>query len=375
MVTYRSCVPDRVVALLRRALVVTVATLSLVAPVVVGSPASAAGGYDQQVGASECDLLGRVYTKGQGCSRTRCVQGAKLFRKFYGAEACQLRNQGDYGFVSTVDFRLCGKLHRRWIAEVNYCASYPDRSVTAVYDAPQCKGSADVYVPLSEKEGYFDECMTSERVRYLTSAADRHRTSLATEAALHSSTQCGNRPEHKIVNDMCVAAPGTRPSHGGVLMVGDSLTWRGTDELARLRPTYTIDGEPARQISDLKSRLDYYVAGHGEPTGLIIAMGAVPPPKSFGRSDLSRVVKSLPRSTDVMFVLPYAEFAPGKPTKGPTIIASWMKSIAKGRGNMCLADWPSFVRAHRGILQDGVHVKHPSEGTWASFISQQWSRC
>ena len=70
-------------------------------------------------------------------------------------------------------------------------------------------------------------------------------------------------------------------------------------------------------------------------------MGAVPPPKGFGQSDLARIVKSLPRSTELMFVLPYAEFAPGKPTKGPAIIAGWMRSLAKGRGKTCLADWPA----------------------------------
>ena len=158
-------------------------------------------------------------------------------------------------------------------------------------------------------------------------------------------------------------------------MVGDSLTWRGTDELGRLRPTFTLDGEPARQISELQGRLDYYVSGHGQPTGLIVALGAVPPPASYGKSDLARTVKSVPRSTKVMFVMPYAALPSGNASPRTTKIGGWMRAIAKSRGRACVADWPSFVRSRPGLLQDGVHVKNPQERTWAKFVSQQWGRC
>ena len=40
-----------------------------------------------------------------------------------------------------------------------------------------------------------------------------------------------------------------------------------------------------------------------------------------------------------------------------------------------MADWPSFVASHHGLLQDGVHVKHPQEKLWAKFMSQQWGHC
>ena len=158
-------------------------------------------------------------------------------------------------------------------------------------------------------------------------------------------------------------------------MVGDSLTWRGTDELGRIRPTFTIDGEPARQISELKGRLDYYVSGHGQPTGLIVAMGAVPPPGGFGKSDLARAVKSVPRSTKVMFVMPFAALPNGKPSPNTAKISGWMRAIAKARGRTCLVEWPAFVQSRPGLLQDGVHVRNNSEGVWANLIAQQWGRC
>ena len=33
----------------------------------------------------------------------------------------------------------------------------------AVFNAPQCTGAATVYVNLQETEGYYDECLTTER--------------------------------------------------------------------------------------------------------------------------------------------------------------------------------------------------------------------
>lgn len=362
---------------MRRAFAVFAATLSLLVPtsLLTSAPAAAAGSYDNAVTQSECDLLGRVYARGAGCSRTQCVKGAKRYRKVYGAEACRLRSEPDFGFVSTIESRRCTALGRRWIAAVNYCASYPDRSPNAIYDALQCTGPRSVYVPLSEKEGFYDECLTPARVRELVLLARLEGSTLTAEAAERSSVQCPWRPEHVYANNKCVSAPGTRPANGGVVMVGDSLTWRGTDELTRLRSTFTVDGEPARQLSALKGRLDTYTALRGNPTGVIIALGTVPPPSSFGKNDLAAIVKGLPKTAQLMFVMPYAEITPGKPTANTVKIVGWMKSIAGGRSRTCLADWPSYVRSHRGILQDGVHVKRMYEKSWAGFIDQQWSRC
>lgn len=345
---------------------------------VAGAPASAADGsaaYDRSLNAGSCDLLGREYKPGFGCSRTKCVRGAKLYRKTFGAEACQLTGQGTYGFVSTVDYRQCSALGRRWIKEVNYCASYPDRSATAVYDAPQCSGARSVYVQNTEADGYYDECLTPERVNQLVELASSEGTDLTSEASLRSSVQCQYRPGQVYVDGKCVSDTGPRPAKGGVLMVGDSLTWRGTDELGRLRPTFTMDGEPARRISELRGRLNYYVLGNGQPTGLIIALGAVPPPSGYGKSDLAQAVNSVSRSTKVMFVMPYAALSSGKASPRTTKIGGWMRSIAKSRGRACVVDWPAFVRSRPGLLQDGVHLKHNREKIWAKFMSQQWGRC
>jgi hypothetical protein len=360
---------------LKHPAVAVVLALTMLVPAFLTAPVSAAGSYDARVSAADCDLLGRAYAKGLGCSRTTCVSGAKRYRKVYGAEACRLRTETEFGFVSTIESRRCQALGRRWIAAVNYCASYPDRSADAVYNAPQCEGARSVYVPLSETDGYYDECLTPARVRELVLLGRLEGKSLTQEASERSSVQCRWRPESAFVAGRCVAGRGSRPARGGTVMVGDSLTWRGTDELTKRRPTFFVDGEPARQLSALPGRLAAYSDLAGAPTGVVIALGTVPSPAGFDKSDLARVVRSLPRSARLMFVLPYAELTPGRPTPHSTKVAAWMRAIGTSRSRSCLADWPAYVRSHRGVLQDGVHVTRAAEKQWARFVDKAWSRC
>lgn len=371
----------------RRILGVALLTLlALLAPVLAGqalggSPAVAAGAraaaYDHSVHQADCTLLGREYVKRQGCSRTRCTDDAVLWRKTYGAEACTLRRAPDgYGYAATVDSRLCTALNRKWIAQVNYCASEPDRSGSSLSNAPQCTNGASVYVPLEERLGYYDECITLGRAAELAQRGALEGRTLAEEVSLHSAVQCPYRPGQVYVGDTCVDDPGFSATGGGVLVVGDSLTWRGTDELGRIRPTFTIDGEPARPATDLASRLDFYRSGHGDPDGLIIELGSAPA-KGFGRQDLVTVLRSLPKQTRVMFVLPYyvVRENPLVVTPQSKRIAGWMRDLGRSRKRSCTADWPAYVRSHPGTLQDGVHTVHRAEGRWASWVSQQWARC
>jgi hypothetical protein len=40
-----------------------------------------------------------------------------------------------------------------------------------------------------------------------------------------------------------------------------------------------------------------------------------------------------------------------------------------------VADWPAYVKAHPGLLQDGNHPQNAAEGEWAAWVVQQWARC
>ena len=376
------CLP----APLRRLPVALVTLLCLAAPGAAAQgltgESTAAGtggtaGYDHSIDESDCTLLGREFVKHRGCSRTKCFKGAVSWRRTFGAEACTLRGapQG-YGFASTVDVRQCRALNRRWISQVNYCASQPDRSLGAVFNAPQCTGGATIYVNLAETEGSYDECLTTARAAELVQLTVRDGSTFEAEVSLRSSTQCSYRPGHVFVNDACVADPNFVPSLGGVVMIGDSLTWRGSDELGRLRPSFTLDGEPTRPPTELASRLAFFRSGHGEPDGLIIELGTVPA-RRFGRHDLVKAVRSLPRRTRIMLVLPHHELKsdPMVVTPQSKKVDGWMRDLARSRRNTCVADWPAYVRSHLGILQDGVHTKHAAEGRWAHWISWQWGHC
>jgi hypothetical protein len=233
-----------------------------------------------------------------------------------------------------------------------------------------------VYVTLSEVEGHYDECLTPARVEGLSRLATTRGSTLADEVSLRSRIQCADRPGHGYVDGRCTRQPGRRPSGGGVLMVGDSVTWRGSDELVRLRPGLTIDGEPARRPTELAARLDAYRARHGQPAGLIIELGTNPAPNFRGR-DLAATVRTLPAATTVMFVLPYVEVGgePGVASSPTRRFGGWMRSLAASREPSCVADWPAYVRSHPGLLQDGIHTRTVAEIDWARWISEQWERC
>ena len=84
------------------------------------------------------------------------------------------------------------------------------------------------------------------------------------------------------------------PGSGGVLLVGDSVSWRGSDELARLRPELTVDAEPARRPTELAARLDAFRAKHGQPAGLVVELGTNPAP-GFRRRDLAAARRAASR--------------------------------------------------------------------------------
>jgi hypothetical protein len=351
----------RLAVLVLGVVTVTAAEVSLpdssLAPGAAIAVADSGSSYDRSLHLDDCALLGRAFAPRLGCARDRCVEGAVPWRKVSGAEACALVGQPrGFGYAATVDVRRCQALHRRWIAAVNYCASQPDRSLAAVRDASQCIPPASVYVTLSETEGRYDECLTLARAAALSRQAAAHGTTLAVEVSARQRR--------------------TQRTAGGVLMVGDSVAWRGSDELARLLPALTVDAEPARRPTELGARLQAFRAQHGQPTGLVIELGTNPA-AGFGRGDLAAAVASLPARTPVLLVLPYVEVS-----TDPVVVSSWtqrfdgwMRSVAEGRPHTCVADWPAYVRAHPGLLQDGTHTRNAAEGEWAHWLTRQWARC
>ena len=359
--------------------------IAVVLVLLLGAPVAASAGpgraavddphaADPRVGAHDCALLGRVHVAA-GCLRDTCVSGARPVRRSLGTELCALAGQGRYAFATPVDYRLCTALHRRWVAPVDWCASNPDRAARVVEGAAACLGQHSTYVNHRESEGEYDECLRPATVQRLRALAARHGTTLEREASRRSRTLCSSRPRHRYVDGLCVRG---RPAvaRGGDLLVGDSITWRGTDELGRLQPDLVIDGMPARQPDDLRGRLARYRADHGDPDGLVVELGTNRN-RRYDESDLRADIGSLPADTVVMLVLPYRADR-GRPpvvTASSTRFAGWMSAVAAARPRTCVADWRAVVDRRPDVLGDGVHPGPTQEEFWARWLSRSWTGC
>ena len=350
--------------------------LVVLAPPVGAVSSGGTSAVDPRIGAGDCRLLGRTFLPGHGCSRDDCLPSAYIVNRARGAELCALPHQGRHAYGAPIDFRRCAALHRAWIAQVNWCASNPDRSRSVVHHAPQCTGSATTYVTHSEREGFYDECLKPSQVRRLTRLARRNGTTLGREALVRSKTLCNYRPRHIFSDGRCVRAHGQTATTGGVVLIGDSIAWRGTDELGRIRPDFHIDGIPSRRLTDLAPRLDRFRLDHGDPDGLIVELGTNSA-KDFHKGDLDSILGSLPTETVVLLVLPYRRnpHAPPKIQPQSTRYAAWMRDLASDRANTCVADWRAYVLTHPAVLVDGVHPTPSGEGAWASWTAKSWRTC
>lgn len=363
------------------ALVVVLALLvplsSMVPDAVAASPADSAreSNFDRDLSRSQCGVLGRVFDKRKGCSRTACIAPAILAKSLVNAEMCQLRGQGEFAYGAAIDYRRCLALHRRWVAPVNWCAANPDRGRRLVEHAPACVGPYSTYLNHQETEGYYDECLTPKRVRELRRIAENEQVSLERAASLRSEALCASRPHHEFREGRCVHVKVPTGPQGGVLLVGDSITYRGTDELAPRAAELVIDGSPGRRLSDLEDRLAWFRSGRGQPDGLILELGTNTS-RGFTESDLRRILVSLPPETPLMMVLPFRS----DPDTHEVIrftkrYGRWMRDFAKSREDTCIADWPALIKHHPKLLVDGVHLTRTGETYWAKWIARAWRRC
>jgi hypothetical protein len=360
------------------ALVVVLAVLSPAQGAPAGGvrPTTRGGSaYDATIGARDCSLLGRVDTR-RGCSRDQCVKGARWGNHGRGAEVCARSGRDGRVYATPVAKDRCQALGRRWISQVNWCASNPDRSVTTIAHAPQCQGKRSTYVTHTETEGHYDECLRPSDVRRLRALAESSGASFEHVSEERSPLLCSYRPGRAMVDGVCTPSATAPQAAGGVLLVGDSIAWRGSDELARLRPSWTIDGYPGRRFTDLQDRIDFYLAGHTAPTGVILELGTNAA-GSYKRSALDQSLATLPADTRLMLVVPYRGTArnPGVQLKAQARYDSWYRKIARTRPDTCLADWRSLVRKHPDVLVDGVHPTHRSESRWAHFVADAWDHC
>lgn len=328
---------------------------------------------DPRVDRESCALLGRTWTDG-GCSRLSCVTGHEYAKTGANAETCRIGGRDGSSYGVEIDFRHCDALHRVWIGLLNYCASDPRREEVVVSDAAQCEAPYTSYVVMSEIDGADDECLRPARVADLTAIAEADGRSLAAVAAERSSTQCEWRAQHVYVDGVCTAGAVLPTVRDNVVVVGDSITWRGTNELATLEPDWVIDGSSGRQVDALDERLAEFGAANGQPGGVVFALG------TNGRTGWTEEqfrasIETLPADVPVLFVTPFrASTATGRPQL-MDVYAGWMQRLVAERPLTCLADWRAAVSTDNALLVDGVHPTSIGEVFWAELVDSSWSTC
>jgi len=371
------CSVRRALALLLAVLVATTLTTTALT-VVTGSPAGATASVDKRLSQGQCALTGRVWIAGRGCARHYCVKGATMFKEGHDAELCRLAGPHGAEFARPINSRRCADLGRVWLAEINSCASNPNRARFVIPDAPQCRGAGKTYVNHSEEEGRYDECLTPARVAKLSRLARRKGDSLNEAALDRNRFNCSYRAGWVMARGTCVRREGPVPAsqRGGFYMVGDSVSWRADDELYARKHDWILDLRPGRRLDELPGRLQWFRANHGEPDQLIIQLGTNRR-QGFNEGDFRATMASLPATTPVLFLLPYRKFQGDNagPVKATKKYGRWMKGLAADRPLTCLADWPSVAASHLSNLVDGEHPDARHEGWYARYVVHAWGDC
>lgn len=363
---------------MRRAVASLLAVLTLAAGLVAltGSSSSAAP-PDRAMDRRDCALAGRVYVDGAGCSRVKCVKGARMYKKGRDAELCERPGRTGAAYGQPINSSRCRALGRVWIDKINICASNPDRSQKVRARAQQCTNPRATYLNHAEEEGYYDECLAPAKVRKLERTAKRQKISLARAALERGRVNCSYRAGWVMQNGVCVVRQGPPPASdlGGFFMTGDSVSWRAWDEL-RERVDWELDLRPGRRLDELAGRLDWYRANHGDPARIVIQLGTNRR-TGFGEQDFRDTMNTIAPGTPVMMLLPYRTYT----AKNASLVAAtkryeaWMRSYAAERTNICLADWPAYAAKNLHKLVDGEHPGRAHEDWYARYVVRAWGTC
>lgn len=177
---------------------------------------------------------------------------------------------------------------------------------------------------------------------------------------------------------LAVVAPGAQTSAEAAsapytLMIGDSITRQGREELQALRPDWIIDGVDERNVDRLMPRLRRWIEVKGrKPAQLVVALGTNTSTTWEGE-DYRRVRRLLPRAR-IEFVTPYRSTSTwGLRRTGE--YADWMRRIARNNAGVCVAEWRRLAESDPTLLRDGVHPTAAARPTWADLVSSRMDAC
>lgn len=353
--------------------------LALVVVLTVLAPSGHAAGRpktDPRLDRGTCTMLGRAWVQ-DACSTRRCLREKDFIRTAPNAEVCVRNGQAGRRYGTFVEERRCTALHRRWVSEINVCVSDPRRWREVVERAPSCSPPYTSYVMIWETEGYYDECVRPQRAEELRRIATRRGEPLRKVAGERSRTLCSFRDGMIWRNGRCRPSPPQDfPGAEGTLQIGDSVTWRGLDELAGRRPDWRIDGYPGRNVKQLPIRIERYLAWNPAPSTMVVALGTNPG-RGWTKEDYAAAVSGLPESTVIAWVLPYRALK----KQNQTVVtktaryAGWMRELAAERPRSCVVDWRRKAERNPDLLIDGTHQTPRGERVWARMVDQRVAEC
>ena len=167
-----------------------------------------------------------------------------------------------------------------------------------------------------------------------------------------------------------------------VFMIGDSITYLGSDELRAKRPDWYVWAAGGVRVNQLPAAMDHFLWINKAPTMVVIALGTNASPewtKESFRTQLNR----LPATTKVAFVTTWRDsskfsssfaYEGSKEYYQPTY-SQWMIELASERPNTCVVPWRGVASQHPEYIYDGVHPNQQGQNAWSSLVANYTVNC
>lgn len=172
--------------------------------------------------------------------------------------------------------------------------------------------------------------------------------------------------------------PGPGPG-GPVLVVGDSLTWRGAEELVDGRRGWTVDGLRGRNVRELLPVLRGHLGDDPRRYRTVVIALGTNTARRWRKRHYAEALGVVPVRARTVLVTPYRAPRAGS---SPAAVertghyAGWMAELAAARPRRrCLADWRAAAIRRPALLVDGVHQTAAGEHTWARLVDDAVTRC
>lgn len=180
-----------------------------------------------------------------------------------------------------------------------------------------------------------------------------------------------------LVVGLVTIQPATAAVGTYTIVIGDSLSNFGRDELLGYRPTWEIDAINGSTPATLANRIDIAVADHNglHPRNIVVELGTNYSP-TFDPADYRIVRDKLPDSR-IIFVTPGRDpFVVGQESaQRAAAYAYYMIRLANVDDQMCIVPWAEAVAENPGLLRDGVHATDEAEDRWAREIWRGVDAC